>query len=263
MAKRESRWYLSPGRTLYLGPSFDLPDHQGGAPVLLVGLYGEFRLRLQNGDWLWCRTAAIPPGMVHALDFGGDPIAAIYIEPDVGDIESLVPLVGGGRRVGGAIIGTTGETSFLRTLFEDRPAKPQVDSAIEELIDLSKKRADVTALDPRVRSVTRIMADCSDDLTPVASIAESVGLSSSRFQHLFTRQIGVPYRRYRSWMRMRVAISEIVNGGNCTMAAHVAGYADLAHFTRDCRRTFGGAFTRNRNREEAHRTSRLNLTSSG
>ncbi|WP_245425620.1 hypothetical protein [Phyllobacterium brassicacearum] len=35
--------------------------------------------------------------------------------------------------------------------------------------------------------------------------------------------MGVPFRRYRAWNRMRAAISEIVNGSNFTTAAHAAG----------------------------------------
>ncbi|WKL39567.1 helix-turn-helix domain-containing protein (plasmid) [Sinorhizobium meliloti] len=70
-------------------------------------------------------------------------------------------------------------------------------------------------------------------------LAKSLGLSSSQFQRVFTREVGVPFRRYRAWNRMRVAISEIVNGSNFTTAAHTAGFSDQAHFTNDFRRTFG------------------------
>jgi methylphosphotriester-DNA--protein-cysteine methyltransferase len=45
-----------------------------------------------------------------------------------------------------------------------------------------------------------------------------------RFQHLFTQEVGVPFRRYRAWNRMRMAISEIVKGSNFTTAAHAAGF---------------------------------------
>jgi methylphosphotriester-DNA--protein-cysteine methyltransferase len=74
----------------------------------------------------------------------------------------------------------------------------------------------------------------------VAEIAAGVGLSGSRFQHLFTAEVGVPFRRYRAWRRVRVAIAEIVKGSRFTTAAHTAGFADQAHFTNDFRRTFGG-----------------------
>ena len=41
--------------------------------------------------------------------------------------------------------------------------------------------------------------------------------------------------------RMRWAIAEIVRGSSFGRAAHVAGFADQAHFGHDFRRTFGAA----------------------
>ncbi|TXM93608.1 helix-turn-helix transcriptional regulator, partial [Methylobacterium sp. WL122] len=73
----------------------------------------------------------------------------------------------------------------------------------------------------------------------VGALAASVGLSASRFQHLFTDAVGVPFRRYRGWLRMRRAIGAVIDGNNFTGAAHAAGFADQAHFAHDFRRTFG------------------------
>ena len=55
--------------------------------------------------------------------------------------------------------------------------------------------------------------------------------------------MGVPFRRYRAWCRMRAAIGIMLRGGNLTNAAHAAGFADQAHFTRDFRRIFGARAT--------------------
>ncbi|MFD1333657.1 helix-turn-helix domain-containing protein, partial [Methylopila musalis] len=74
--------------------------------------------------------------------------------------------------------------------------------------------------------------------------ARAAGLSVSRLQHLFTAEIGVSFRRYRRWTRMRRAIAEIVGGASFTAAAHAAGYADQPHFARDFRRTFGAPASR-------------------
>jgi AraC-like DNA-binding protein len=70
-------------------------------------------------------------------------------------------------------------------------------------------------------------------------VAAEAGFSGSRFQHLFTRAVGVPFRRFRGWCRMRVAIQEILSGSNFTAASHAAGFADQPHFARNFRRTFG------------------------
>jgi AraC-like DNA-binding protein len=63
--------------------------------------------------------------------------------------------------------------------------------------------------------------------------------SLSRFQHLFTQEVGVPFRRYRAWCRMRAAIAAVLHGNNLTDAAHAAGLSDQAHSSREFHRIFG------------------------
>src|ERR1700732_4223352 len=92
---------------------------------------------------------------------------------------------------------------------------------------------------PRLSFTVDITEGHNDHLVPVREVAGSVGHSASRFQHLFSQQIGVPFRRYRGWRRLRVAILEISNGSNFTTAAHAAGFSDQAHFAHVFRRTFG------------------------
>ena len=62
-------------------------------------------------------------------------------------------------------------------------------------------------------------------------MAATAGLSASRFQHVFSREVGVPFRRYRAWQRMRAAIRQIVAGCSFTAAAYAAGFADQAHIS--------------------------------
>ena len=58
-------------------------------------------------------------------------------------------------------------------------------------------------------------------------------------RNLFSAAVGVPFRRYRGWLRMRCTIAAIVGGANFTRAAHEAEFADQAHFANAFRRTFG------------------------
>jgi AraC-like DNA-binding protein len=84
-----------------------------------------------------------------------------------------------------------------------------------------------------------LLQEAEGSHTSAAQAASAAGLSASRFQHLFTAEVGVPFRRYRLWQRLRAAIRAAAAGASLTDAAHAAGFADQAHFTRAFRRTFG------------------------
>ena len=57
--------------------------------------------------------------------------------------------------------------------------------------------------------------------------------------HVFTESVGIPLRRYLSWLRVQRAVRLIVAGASATEAAHIAGFADASHLTRTFRRTLG------------------------
>jgi AraC-like DNA-binding protein len=64
-------------------------------------------------------------------------------------------------------------------------------------------------------------------------------LSESRFSHLFVDQIGLPFRTYVLWRRLSSAVDRMASGASLTNAAHEAGFADSAHFSRTFLRMFG------------------------
>jgi len=235
----DALWDISGGRTLFTGPLNYNTSHQLGAPVFLAGIYGSFRLRLQGGDWQSCRTALIPAGVLHELDVGGDPLAVFYIEPNIAGADALKPLIRNTRQVDGALVGTAGEIAFMRDLYEDRYNPDWSAEALDDLLGFGKRRANAEPVDPRIAAAVESLCADGDDLAPVATLAATAGLSASRFQHVFTQQIGVPFRRYRSWIRVRKAICEILKGSNFTTAAHAAGFSDSAHFSHEFRKTFG------------------------
>lgn len=210
--------------------------------MYLAGIYGPFGLRIAGGAWQTCRTAVIPAGVVHELDVGGEPIAVFYIEPSVDGAHALAPLVGDAHEEQGALVGRTGASPLMRELWERPDSVGWVGAALGDLVGFSRQHAHGT-IDPRVARVVEAINRADGELLPVSMsmLAQRVDLSPSHLQHLFTSQMGIPFRRYRAWNRMRRAIGEISRGSSFTTAAHAAGFADQAHFTHDFRRTFGAA----------------------
>ena len=83
---------------------------------------------------------------------------------------------------------------------------------------------------------------CSTPSSGRRSQATRLELSAAHFRALFARDIGVPMGRYVLWRRLLHALARI-GPVDLTTAAHAAGFADLAHFSRMCRRMLGYAPT--------------------
>jgi AraC-like DNA-binding protein len=241
LGELDALWHLDAGRTLFIGPLDYNASHQHGAPVYLTGLYEKFGLRVEGGPWRWVRTAVIPAGVRHELQLGGMPLGVFYIEPDLAGAEALAPLVRRSGEESGALVGSAGEVAAFRALYESRTATRWARAALGDLLGFARSKAR-REIDPRIaRAVASLSSVGLGPLRSVEALAAEVGLSGSRFQHLFTREVRVPFRRYRAWQRMRGAIAEIVRGSSFGRAAHLAGFADQAHFGHDFLKTFGAA----------------------
>jgi AraC-like DNA-binding protein len=237
----DALWQIEGGRTFFAGPLFYNGSHEHGAPVYLAGLYGAFGLRINGGAWHTVRSAMIPAGVSHELHVGGNPIAVLYAEPELGGASALGSLVRSADEVDGCLMGTSADyadCADLRDVYESRDGRRLVGEVLQEMIvvGMGKARRQV---DPRIGRAMSLLSAPVEKMGSVRGVAEAVGLSPSRFQHLFTREVGVPFRRYRAWQRMRSAIGSIVDGYTFSRSAHEAGFSDQAHFAHDFKRTFG------------------------
>ena len=70
-------------------------------------------------------------------------------------------------------------------------------------------------------------------------IAGYVGLSPRQLRRDIADQLGMPFRRYVLWRRLRRAVLAVHEGDDLTTAAATAGFADSAHFSRVFRGLFG------------------------
>jgi AraC-like DNA-binding protein len=112
---------------------------------------------------------------------------------------------------------------------------------VKRWISTLMRRGVPPSADPRVDRVIRLLQRRALDThsTSLAQLSRVVGLSPSRFAHVFTESIGIPLRPYLRWLRLQRAARELMSGRAVTQAAHVAGFADAAHLTRTCRRLIG------------------------
>ena len=93
--------------------------------------------------------------------------------------------------------------------------------------------------DPRLRRALDQVDALLSGKVSAAALAEAAHVSLSQLERLFSAQLGLPVRRLVLWRRLRLAIRFILLGSTLTDAAHGAGFADAAHFSRTMRSLFG------------------------
>jgi AraC-like DNA-binding protein len=240
--KRSNRLFCAArSATLAVATYGRLETHSCGAPVLVIGLYEPFWLTIAEAPAEHCKAAVIPAGIPHRLDGRQRPIACFWLEPSAGSCDLLTAMIVDpcGIRRSGAVRGTAPDLGFFRELYEARD--PEIEAWLGEYLARLVARGGKAACDPRISYALDAIGALGEECVPAPEIAARLDLSSSRFQCLFSQVVGVPYRRYRAWSRLRAALAETVRGANLTVAAHAAGFADLAHFSKTYRRAFGSA----------------------
>jgi AraC-like DNA-binding protein len=119
-----------------------------------------------------------------------------------------------------------------RLLLDAQPCLETLQSQLGQL----PRRA---LIDPRVERALSALDQQLAGKVSAQALAETAHLSLSQLERLFTHQLGVPVRRLVLWRRLRVAVQLALGGSPLTEAAHAAGFADSAHFSRTMKQLFG------------------------
>jgi AraC-like DNA-binding protein len=167
------------------------------------------------------KTVLIDPLTLHRIE-PGSTVQLIYLEPgrqiDPAVQQILRPIRSAGEQ---SLISSDQSLPFWSDWLAgkgDRPEEPD-----------QRITAGIRYLDGAIAS----------GWLSLEEVASTTMLSPDRFRHLFAEQMGVPFRRYVLWRRLRRAAGELVSGSDATTAAHAAGFADAAHFARTLKSTFG------------------------
>jgi AraC-like DNA-binding protein len=225
-----------PNRTLFLGPLQQLEFHAMGAVAINVGLYQSFLMKMMNGTHEAYRCAVIPAGCKHELNAYGNMVACLVIEKNSTDFINFQKRHPFQTSTITNIVDTEWIGCFQK-IYEEKPSKIEINRMINQLLD-ADEGTDKTA-DPRIASIMHtIKLDPGNDFSQ-EYLASSVGLSASRFRHLFREHSDIPFRRYRMWRRIILAMGTLHSVDNLTYAAMEAGFTDSAHFNHCFRDTFG------------------------
>jgi AraC-like DNA-binding protein len=236
--------YLWEGRAMYIGEIVDNTPHSHHALQLLLSFGEPFRLHT-GGTWHAGRCALIAPDHVHQLEGKELHQILLLIDHEAVAAQDLVSRYLSNKSVM-IMDGLSGKTDLqkLKGVFSSCTrayscvhASYLAEKVISVLSGGAKQNS--RPMNERVQRALDVIREIDADKVSVGEIAGMVHLSESRLIHLFTREVGIPIRRYLLWRRMVQGIQLVLSGRSLTEAAHNAGFADSAHLSRTFRDMFG------------------------
>ncbi len=217
--------WLWPGRAMYAGPGLGLQPHSGSVFCLAVGIDEPLAVQTDRATTV-ARTVLIPPRVRHQLTVRGRMVSC-YLDPASAPTASCRELFTDTDGIG---VGHRAERALMSMPADDIAARRWLDAAAP---------TQVQRMDPRIELVAKQIRDDPTADESAAALAATVGLSESRFLHLFRQETGSSLRRYRLWSRLTRAGAEIGAGQSLTMAAVEAGFTSPSHLSDRFKSTFG------------------------
>jgi AraC-like DNA-binding protein len=213
--------------------------HSHHAIQITVSLEGSFELRAA-GERQGGPVAAVAADADHIFEASGRA-AFLFVEP-----ESAAGAAIAARLFDGNALAAIPEERVARHLAAlsdyvsaPRDGRPGLAELGREMVADLAGGTEERSLDPRVRAMIDHAAANLEGRLSLSDAVAAIGLSPSRLRHLFAAQTGLPFKTYVLWLRIRKAVEAYARGESLTAAAHEAGFADSAHFSRTFRRTFG------------------------
>ena len=217
-----SRLYNWRARSLFIGQPFGLTPHRNAVDVLAMGLDRSFAASQgMDPDYRIVRSLHIPANTLHHLRGIEGRMAFLYVDPLDIDREVIATL----------------ETE-IRQVIERLAGDGDWQAARRDLRTLISS-PNASSVDPRIAAAVKRLRGNPGERPSLAEVACGVGLSASRFRHLFIAATGVPYRRFLIWTGIGEAIRAARAGMDLTAAAHQGGFSSSAHFSFTFRQMFG------------------------
>ena len=241
--KQEKRWdgtvILTATRAIYLGTVRDTAVHAHHAVQVCIALREPFLLRgAERSRWGEYRSAVIGSDQLHQLDGRGEPLLIVYLEPETLEHDVPAILTEDGIQAPEALpYGSLRDELAFTATAESRIDPSQIAAIVDKHLDV--RALERRPLDARIAQALGRLRAHPREPTPTSQLAASVGLSTSRFRHLFAAEVGISLRHFTIWNRLYAAVETLSRGGNLTEAAHDAGFSDSAHLSRSFRRMFG------------------------
>jgi AraC-like DNA-binding protein len=221
--------YLGEFMVVYLGPAGPAARHAHPAVQVAIAYDAPLTVALDGDRALDGPVAVVPGGVPHRLDTRARELAVVFVDHVSAAGRALDARARARVPDGGGAI------------HAPWPVDPPRDAA-----DVARFAAEVLGplpapapLSPAVAAALAYVDGALDARPTLTAAAAAAHLSPSRLTHVFTPEVGLPFKRYVLWRRLRRVVEEVAGGATLTWAAAAAGFSDSAHLSRTFHRAFG------------------------
>jgi AraC-like DNA-binding protein len=217
--------------------SAEVRPHAHHAIQITFQLEGSYEIGLQ-GERVYGPVTAVGSDVPHQFWASG-AVAFLFIAPESAPGRAFADAYLRDKSWADVTAPLARSLAELRQCHFANADEAELLRAGHRLIERLPHTAPAVLPDSRVLAmIDYAQAHLADDISlPMA--ASHVCLSESRARHLFAAQTGLPFKSFMLWLRLQRALASYVEGRSLTEAAHDAGFADSAHFSRTFKRTFG------------------------
>lgn len=228
------RIVLAPGLVLYVGAGSNAERHAHHAVQLIWVEKGSLELVFDDRR-VEARAALVPARIEHELHAAGSSMTVLLVDAHGARGAEL------DRRAHELL----GEDVSAR--LRERVPFPALDLALadaeawcrEALLALGVAEWDARAPSRPTRLAIDYIEHALDGVPRITEAAARANTSATRLSHRFTDEIGLPFRRFVLWTRLKRAAEIARAEGDLTRAAVAAGFSDTAHLSRTFKEMFG------------------------
>jgi len=231
--------YYKDDITVYFGKHNSLP-HSHFAIEIMIGMNCLLESKIINKHLKPAKAFMVLPNFPHRFS------------SDREEGEKLIVLIDGGIQIARNIIAKYQLKEKKIIALDYRSIEVLANSIFDQKADKHEKiyntlvqfvnHLDVIApkvnlpipdLDKRILvAIEYVRENIQDQDLDFSILAQKVCLSESRLAHLFKSEMGIPFRKYVLWIRLKAAVAAIKTNHSITQASYIAGFSDSSHFSK-------------------------------
>lgn len=209
-----------------------------GGFAIYVSPDDGFEVSVNGGPWQRREIVALMPFTEHRLRGDSNRMFDVMIESESVAAEDLAALFDRANSAGSSAELARHVRHAHHELVQSRDAGGFSARQFDEYFLHQPLRP--RSIDSRIARVLGSDPADPEVETPLASdLAADLGLSTSRFLHLFKANTGLPFRSHRMWKRARRFLDHAAAASSLTDVALDLGYPDSSHFSHSIRQTYG------------------------